>query len=176
MSNKCRSNKHKLSWGIGVNSVNDILLLWYHIFETQKWSIVNWYAQWQQCFSIIILQFTNCAVFTAIQKLHNVLQYIFTTENSPWLFSTTLLWKKHSLTGDLFTKSLYLEPHENYSSNYILHKTKLLGDILVSLRLSNRPSVCLSICPSIHLAHMPYLLCNAHSAGWILSILGTNDH
>ena len=34
------------------------------------------------------------------------------------------------------------------------------------------PPVCLSICPS----HMPCLLCTSYSSGWILSMLGKNDH
>ena len=42
--------------------------------------------------------------------------------------------------------------------------TRLLGDILVSLR------------PSVHLSRLPCLLCNIYSSGWILSILATNDH
>ena len=44
----------------------------------------------------------------------------------------------------------------------------LLGGILVSLRLSVRPPVCLS--------HLSCPLCNIYSSGWIISILATNDH
>ena len=52
--------------------------------------------------------------------------------------------------------------------NYTPRIIKLLGGILVSLRPSLHPSVCLSrlLCP----------LCNIYSSGWILSILATNDH
>ena len=50
--------------------------------------------------------------------------------------------------------------------------TKLLGGILVSLR----PSVCLSVHPSVRLSRLPCPLCNIYSSGWILSILATNDH
>ena len=54
------------------------------------------------------------------------------------------------------------------SYNYTPRTTKLLGGILVSLR----PSVC----PSVRPSRMPCPLCNIYSSGWILSILGTNDH
>ena len=46
------------------------------------------------------------------------------------------------------------------------------GGILVSLRPSVRPSVRLSVRPS----RMPCPLCIIYSYGWILFILGTNDH
>ena len=49
-----------------------------------------------------------------------------------------------------------------------LRTTKLLGGILVSLNLSVRSSV--------RPSRMPCPLCNIYSSGWILSILGTNDH
>ena len=52
------------------------------------------------------------------------------------------------------------------------------GGILVSLhpsvRLSVRPSVCPSVRPSVRPACRP--LCIIYSYGWILFILGTNDH
>ena len=46
------------------------------------------------------------------------------------------------------------------------------GGILVSLR----PSVCPSVRPSVRLSRMPCPLCIIYSYGWILFILGTNDH
>ena len=46
------------------------------------------------------------------------------------------------------------------------------GGILVSLRPSVRPSVC----PSVRPSRMPCPLCIIYSYGWILFILGTNDH
>ena len=46
------------------------------------------------------------------------------------------------------------------------------GGILVSLR----PSVRLSVCPSVRPSRMPCPLCIIYSYGWILFILGTNDH
>ena len=57
-------------------------------------------------------------------------------------------------------------------NNYTPQTTKLLGGILVSLRLSVRPSVC----PSVRLSRLLCPLCNIYSSGWILSILATNDH
>ena len=33
-----------------------------------------------------------------------------------------------------------------------------------------------SVHPSVRPSHMPCLLCNINNSGWILSILGTNDH
>ena len=33
-----------------------------------------------------------------------------------------------------------------------------------------------SVCPSVRPSRMPCPLCNIYSSGWILSILGTNDH
>ena len=51
---------------------------------------------------------------------------------------------------------------------YTPRTTKLLRDILVSLR----PSVRLSV----RLSRLPCPLCNIYSSGWILSILATNDH
>ena len=38
------------------------------------------------------------------------------------------------------------------------------------------PSVRLSVCPSVRLSRMPCPLCIIYSYGWILFILGTNDH
>ena len=46
------------------------------------------------------------------------------------------------------------------------------GGILVSLR----PSVCPSVRPSVHPSRMPCPLCIIYSYGWILFILGPNDH
>ena len=42
--------------------------------------------------------------------------------------------------------------------------------------LSVRPSVCLSVGPSVRLSRLPCPLCNIYSSGWILSILATNNH
>ena len=41
---------------------------------------------------------------------------------------------------------------------------------------SVRPSVCLSVRPSVRPSRLPCPLCNIYSSGWILSILATNDH
>ena len=41
---------------------------------------------------------------------------------------------------------------------------------------SVRPSVRLSVRPSVRPSRMPCLLCIIYSYGWILFILGTNDH
>ena len=38
------------------------------------------------------------------------------------------------------------------------------------------PSVRLSVRPSVRPSRMPCPLCNVYSSGWIVSILGTNDH
>ena len=51
--------------------------------------------------------------------------------------------------------------------NYTRRTTKLLGGYI-----GFTPSVR----PSIRPSRMPYPLCNVYSSGWILSILGTNDH
>ena len=50
------------------------------------------------------------------------------------------------------------------------------GGILVSLRPSVRLSVCPSVRPSVRPSRMPCPLCIIFSYGWILFILGTNDH
>ena len=60
--------------------------------------------------------------------------------------------------------------------NYTPRTTKLLGGILVSLRPSVCPSVCPSVRPSVRPSRMPCPLCHIYSSGWILLILGTNDH
>ena len=48
--------------------------------------------------------------------------------------------------------------------------------ILVSLRLSIRLSVHPACCPSLCPSRILCPLCNTYISGWILSILGTNDH
>ena len=59
------------------------------------------------------------------------------------------------------------------TSKYYTHQTtNLFGVILVSLRLSVRPS----FRPSVRLSRLPCPLCNIYSSEWILSILATNDH
>ena len=45
-----------------------------------------------------------------------------------------------------------------------------------SVRPSVRPSVCPSVRPSVRPSRMPCPLCIIYSYGWILFILGTNDH
>ena len=60
--------------------------------------------------------------------------------------------------------------------HYTPRTTKLLGGILVSLRPSVRLSVCPSVRPSVRPSRMPCPLCIIYSYGWILFILGTNDH
>ena len=45
-----------------------------------------------------------------------------------------------------------------------------------SVRPSVRPSVCPSVCPSVRPSRMLCPLCIIYSYGWILFILGTNDH
>ena len=64
----------------------------------------------------------------------------------------------------------------NFYHNYTPRTTKLLGGILVSLRPSVRLSVCPSVRPSVRPSRMPCPLCIIFSYGWILFILGTNDH
>ena len=53
------------------------------------------------------------------------------------------------------------------SQNELIITTKLLGGYT-----GFTPSVC----PSVRPSRMPCPLCNICSSGWILSILGTNDH
>ena len=67
--------------------------------------------------------------------------------------------------------------------NYTPRTTKLLGGytgFTPSVRPSVRPSVCpsvrLSVRPSVRPSRMPCPLCIIYSYGWILFILGTNDH
>ena len=53
--------------------------------------------------------------------------------------------------------------------------TKLLGGY-TGFTPSVRPSVCPSVRPSVRPSRMPCPLCIIYSYGWILFILGTNDH
>ena len=71
-----------------------------------------------------------------------------------------------------FNGSLFLRVQSTIFHHYTPRTTKLLGGILVSLRPSVRLSVRLSVRPS----RMPCPLCIIYSYGWILFILGTNDH
>ena len=50
---------------------------------------------------------------------------------------------------------------------YTPANNEVVGGYIISLR----PSVC----PSLRLSRLPCPLCNIYSAGWILSILATND-
>ena len=61
------------------------------------------------------------------------------------------------------------------SPNYTPRTTKLLGGY-TGFTPSVRPSVRLSVCPSVRPSRMPCPLCIIFSYGWILFILGTNDH
>ena len=58
--------------------------------------------------------------------------------------------------------------------NYTPRTTKLLGGVYWFH--SVRPSVRLSVRPSVRPSRMPCPLCIIFSYGWILFILGTNDH
>ena len=63
--------------------------------------------------------------------------------------------------------------------HYTPRTTKLLGGytgFTPSVRPSVRPSVCPSVCPSVRPSRMPCPLCIIYSYGWILFMLGTNDH
>ena len=59
---------------------------------------------------------------------------------------------------------------------YTPRTTKLLGVGGVYWFHSVRPSVRLSVRPSVRPSRMPCPLCIIYSYGWILFILGTNDH
>ena len=59
--------------------------------------------------------------------------------------------------------------------NYTPRTTKLLGGY-TGFTPSVRPSVRLSVRPSVRPSRMPCPLCIIYSYGWILFILGTNDH
>ena len=58
---------------------------------------------------------------------------------------------------------------------YTPRTTKLLGGY-TGFTPSVRPSVRPSVCPSVRPSRMPCPLCIIYSYGWILFILGTNDH
>ena len=58
---------------------------------------------------------------------------------------------------------------------YTPRTTKLLGGY-TGFTPSVRPSVCPSVRPSVRPSRMPCPLCIIFSYGWILFILGTNDH
>ena len=58
---------------------------------------------------------------------------------------------------------------------YTPRTTKLLGGY-TGFTPSVRPSVRLSVRPSVRPSRMPCPLCIIYSYGWILFILGTNDH
>ena len=59
--------------------------------------------------------------------------------------------------------------------NYTPRTTKLLGGY-TGFTPSVRPPVCPSVRPSVRPSRMPCPLCIIYSYGWILFILGTNDH
>ena len=61
------------------------------------------------------------------------------------------------------------------SHNYTPRTTKLLGGY-TGFTPSVRPSVRLSVRPSVRPSRMLCPLCIIYSYGWILFILGTNDH
>ena len=63
----------------------------------------------------------------------------------------------------------------SYKHNYTPRTTKLLGGY-TGFTPSVRPSVRLSVRPSVRPSRMPCPLCIIYSYGWILFILGTNDH
>ena len=60
-------------------------------------------------------------------------------------------------------------------TSYTPRTTKLLGGY-TGFTPSVRPSVRLSVRPSVRPSRMPCPLCIIYSYGWILFILGTNDH
>ena len=61
------------------------------------------------------------------------------------------------------------------SHYYTPRTTKLLGGY-TGFSPSVRPSVRLSVRPSVRPSRMPCPLCIIYSYGWILFMLGTNDH
>ena len=65
--------------------------------------------------------------------------------------------------------------YEISRSYYTPRTTKLLGGY-TGFTPSVRPSVRLSVRPSVRPSRMPCPLCIIFSYGWILFILGTNDH
>ena len=84
------------------------------------------------------------------------------------LFSRFLPWYLPSVFS-LFALLLFL------SCFYTPRTTKLLGGY-TGFTPSVRPSVCPSVRPSVRPSRMLCPLCIIYSYGWILFILGTNDH
>ena len=89
-----------------------------------------------------------------------------------------------SLVGNKLQWIFYRNPNtfieENAFGNIVckwrsLYTTKLLGGY-TGFTPSVRPSVRLSVRPSVRPSRMPCPLCIIYSYGWILFILGTNDH
>ena len=104
--------------------------------------------------------------------------------NVPNHFLSWNVYVSHWLPDVLVCKpSKQLRFHnQKYQVNYTPRTTKLLGGVYwfhsvrPSVRLSVRPSVRPSVCPSVRPSRMPCPLCIIYSYGWILFMLGTNDH
>ena len=88
-------------------------------------------------------------------------------ENMGHMFS---FWWNTKFECWQFFKSLYPPHNEVVGGVYWFHSVR------PSVRLSVRPSVRLSVRPSVRPSRMPCPLCIIYSYGWILFILGTNDH
>ena len=104
-------------------------------------------------------------------------------QNIPWklgqcrgLTGSCLLGRRKVLnTYSISVMIKYIE----FLCYYTPRTTKLLGGytgFTPSVRPSVRPSVCPSVRLSVRPSRMPCPLCIIYSYGWILFILGTNDH
>ena len=85
------------------------------------------------------------------------------------VWSPLMVFQNNWSTDDIAsvgTRSLYPPHNEVVGGVYWFH----------SVRPSVCPSVRLSVRPSVRPSRMPCPLCIIYSYGWILFILGTNDH
>ena len=109
---------------------------------------------------------------------------VFLIETAPWfrwicaLKETALWWDKNHIWMCVPCGNWVLF-YDSVPPYYTPRTTKLLGgytgftpSVRPSVRLSVRPSVR----PSLRPSRMPCPLCIIYSYGWILFILGTNDH
>ena len=79
-----------------------------------------------------------------------------------------LIWK---LKESDWNPDWFIALMNSFNTNYTPRTTKLLGGYT-----GFTPFVRLSVCPSVRPSRMPCPLCIIYSYGWILFILGTNDH
>ena len=101
----------------------------------------------------------------------------FATPNNPGGKTTIYLCDRqgaHRLPGVTGSLCPCCNLDYNYH-HYTPRTTKLLGGY-TGFTPSVRPSVRLSVRPSVRPSRMPCPLCIIYSYGWILFILGTNDH